>query len=362
MGKFKAIIDEVFSRPDNEIRDRAENENLQIMHLVSLLFAISEVFAICLFFLLGNGHYMKSFSVRQAIIGFSINLIYHICSKAINYKVDKSLTKKIYQGAYFISLIIWSLNISYYHYTIGEQITIMYMILVGITCFVTLAPRFSIPLISIPVIILYILMYRYDGARGMIAVNYFSFGIMFMAGSFIRYKLKIRSLNQMRELERINIALDREAREDPITGLRNRLCLSNDYDNYHGHRLCVIMIDIDYFKRYNDTYGHQIGDLVLKDIANATIEAFSKESSYRYGGDELMVVVKDPTEKYINQKLKQWLDLLSNISIEGVPHTLTCSYGYAMCEVYSTDDFLKLQKLADEMLYENKKNRPKWDE
>lgn len=361
MAILKEFIRTIFYIAEPEIRDRAENENLDIMQTASLLFAAAEALAVCIFCLAGNGHYVKSFSITQATIGFLINIIYYFCSKAINYKADKSVTKKIYQGAYFVSLLLWSLNISIYHYRIGEQVTTLYLVLVGITCFVTLAPRFAIPLISLPIIFFYWTAYSYDGARRLITLNYFSLGAMFIAGSYIRYRLKLKSLKQMVELERINIVLDREAREDQMTGLRNRLCLSDDYESFQGHRLCVIMLDIDYFKLYNDTYGHLVGDRVLKEIANVMIETFSRESCYRYGGDEFMAVIKEPREEYIREKLSEWNDRLKLIAIENVSHRLTCSYGYAISEVHSTEDFLRLQKLADERLYENKKHRPEWE-
>ena len=74
-------------------------------------------------------------------------------------------------------------------------------------------------------------------------------------------------LDQQRtELERLNQELTAISRRDPLTGLGNRMALDEDLDQLqarvtrYGHRYCIALLDVDHFKSYNDTYGHQSGD------------------------------------------------------------------------------------------------------
>jgi two-component system cell cycle response regulator len=102
---------------------------------------------------------------------------------------------------------------------------------------------------------------------------------------------------QQAELERLNDALHKQARHDPLTGLRNRLQMLEDlglcearFERY-GHGYAVAMCDIDRFKAYNDHCGHLAGDDVLRAVADELARLCrSGDAAYRYGGEELLVV------------------------------------------------------------------------
>jgi diguanylate cyclase (GGDEF)-like protein len=87
-----------------------------------------------------------------------------------------------------------------------------------------------------------------------------------------------------------------ETLHDPLTGLLNRRSLS---DAPHGLvPAAVLMLDIDHFKAVNDTYGHAIGDVVLRSVADAISECLRRvDTAIRYGGEEFLVlVVLEPGE------------------------------------------------------------------
>lgn len=114
-----------------------------------------------------------------------------------------------------------------------------------------------------------------------------------------------------RELERLfqrltemNLELDRLSRIDPLTGLLNRRAwveaaqACEDTATYEGLPLGLIMIDVDYFKHYNDFLGHHQGDECLKRVAHAIVaESHPSDACGRHGGEEFIVAgAHDPAE------------------------------------------------------------------
>lgn len=104
---------------------------------------------------------------------------------------------------------------------------------------------------------------------------------------------------QQVELEQLNERLFQQARVDPLTGLGSRLRLKEDLEKLsarlarHPERYCALMCDIDYFKQYNDSYGHAAGDGVLRNVAQAIAGKLRDgDQAYRYGGEEFLVLLR----------------------------------------------------------------------
>ena len=110
-----------------------------------------------------------------------------------------------------------------------------------------------------------------------------------------------RRLNeQARTLENLNEQLRHQSRRDPLTGLGNRLRLTEDLQSLtaraerYGHGYCVVLCDIDGFKPYNDHYGHQAGDAVLRKLGDAIAgHCRTTDTAYRYGGEEFLILLPE---------------------------------------------------------------------
>jgi diguanylate cyclase (GGDEF)-like protein len=109
-----------------------------------------------------------------------------------------------------------------------------------------------------------------------------------------------RLVAQQAELERLNIQLFGQARQDPLTGLGNRLQLWEDLETLHaevgqeGRTYAVAMCDVDRFKPYNDSWGHPAGDDVLRQVATTIkLQCNAKVRAYRYGGEEFLLLLPD---------------------------------------------------------------------
>ena len=145
---------------------------------------------------------------------------------------------------------------------------------------------------------------------------------------------------------------------DPLTELYNRRFILENTESIleNSKGITVMMIDIDHFKRVNDTYGHQCGDLVLKSIASCIKYGLRKEDLVvRYGGEEFLVIISNTD---FNTSIKVGKRILENIrrtsvNCEKQKIRVTVSIGLVFTE--SSKAILPLIEEADRMMYQAKK-------
>ncbi len=108
--------------------------------------------------------------------------------------------------------------------------------------------------------------------------------------------------------------LTEKAAHDPLTGLRNRLNLEEslrsmiDMAMTSNSCLSCLMLDIDYFKKLNDSHGHEAGDKVLREIAQLLVETLGdRGTAFRYGGEEFLIMLPDTTEENARKLAEQLL-------------------------------------------------------
>ena len=147
-----------------------------------------------------------------------------------------------------------------------------------------------------------------------------------------------RLQGQLIEIGLLQSKLREQAIRDPLTNLFNRRYLEETLERElsrgarENYPVCIIMIDLDHFKRINDTYGHEAGDLVLKTIADAISENSRRgDFACRYGGEEFVIVMPNITMDVAYERaenLRQSLNLLS-IPYEYYHLSVTLSMGIA---------------------------------
>ena len=119
-----------------------------------------------------------------------------------------------------------------------------------------------------------------------------------------------------------------------------------------------MMMDVDYFKQINDTYGHAVGDRVLHKVGHLLKSSFRENDIVgRIGGDEFLIFMEGITsEEFAVRRMKNLQQYLRELPIEELEeHTLTCSMGAAFMPKDGTT-FGELYKHADEALYTTKRN------
>tara|TARA_B110000211_G_C14091255_1_gene559289 strand:+ start:6659 stop:7804 length:1146 start_codon:yes stop_codon:yes gene_type:complete len=145
---------------------------------------------------------------------------------------------------------------------------------------------------------------------------------------------------------------------DPLTGLYNRrgmdLSLNHIVSAAHRSEKCIsaISMDIDFFKKINDAYGHDGGDYVLKKFAEALLKSVRpNDVCCRLGGEEFVIVLPEAKQDYavmVAERIRQEIEALKLI-YEGSTITLTSSFGVAT--YYKNIDIDYLLKNADKALY-----------
>ena len=156
-------------------------------------------------------------------------------------------------------------------------------------------------------------------------------------------------------------ALSEQARTDPLTGLNNRLKLSEDLEQLQAHsqrygeEYCVAMCDVDNFKSYNDIYGHQAGDAALRSVAAALLStARSSDGIYRYGGEEFLLLLPHQSLQGGRAFMVRALETVRAMDIahSGDPTGhLTLSAGIAAFTATHRPDMPTLLEEADAALY-----------
>lgn len=155
------------------------------------------------------------------------------------------------------------------------------------------------------------------------------------------------------------LRLYRQATRDPLTGLFNRRALSERMQQQlesldrKGHSFSLLMLDLDRFKRINDTYGHQLGDQVLETVAGILRDALREtDVAGRWGGEEFLVALPGSTSEDAGQVAERLRTRIRGTPVPlpgGDSLSVTTSIGLAVRE--SGESLDDLVRRVDEALY-----------
>lgn len=157
-----------------------------------------------------------------------------------------------------------------------------------------------------------------------------------------------------------------QALHDPLTGIYNRNYFNRliQLEEHRARRLdsaiSFIMVDVDNFKNINDRYGHQAGDQVLQEVAKALENALRKtDTVLRYGGDEFLIILTRMTSDYthiVENRISKAIEKLQGFAaIDG--NNITVSMGHAYWTPDSETTIDEILKVADLVMFENKRNK-----
>ena len=195
-------------------------------------------------------------------------------------------------------------------------------------------------------------IYRYEGKTAFY-ISFFNHVVCF-AFVIIFSTLFILELTRSREkLEKQAEELKHLADYDELTKLRNRRSMLDIWKRLGRNDYCVVMGDIDDFKKINDTYGHENGDDVLKLVANSMQEAIdSIDYVSRWGGEEFLMIVFGNLAYALKVIDKVQRELKNaNLIVEGQRVEVTMTFGISECAGEQKGDIDELIRQADRRLY-----------
>ncbi|ASV53629.1 diguanylate cyclase (GGDEF) domain protein [Lelliottia jeotgali] len=150
--------------------------------------------------------------------------------------------------------------------------------------------------------------------------------------------------------------ISQDALTDGLTGLANRRAFDTDAEHYNAlPNTHIAMIDIDNFKIINDTWGHTVGDVVLKATAELGLRLRGLENItlYRYGGEEIAVLFQDISQEKAQSYLEKWRISLNTRSFR--ESDLRVSFSAGICKM-GGDSLSDVVAKADRLLYQAKKS------
>lgn len=201
--------------------------------------------------------------------------------------------------------------------------------------------------------------------------------------SYMRYKKQVEDfsnrkiiLDKSKELERINrkleaanLKLEKLSQIDGLTGVYNRFVfdrtLKAEWDRCRRRftSLSLIMVDIDFFKTFNDNYGHQAGDDCIRQVAETLLSCAKRSSDIvaRYGGEEFAVIFPYMEKEHVLVLAEQMRKMVAELAIaheySSVSEYVTISLGVATVVPSGGSSVEEFIRAADKALYEAKQRR-----
>ncbi|MBC3872833.1 sensor domain-containing diguanylate cyclase [Undibacterium flavidum] len=184
--------------------------------------------------------------------------------------------------------------------------------------------------------------------------------------SLIQISDSSTSIRREKMLRSHSEVLKKDATTDSLTGLYNRRFFDEHYKISLGqairqkHPLSIFMVDIDYFKQYNDYYGHPAGDKILIQVASTLKSQISRSSDMlaRYGGEEFVMILPNMTEQNAMAFAEKLIDAVSQLAL---PHLksksekiITISIGASTYDPNQHREVSALIDAADTALYKAK--------
>ena len=345
----------------NEERAGINKNNLRMIGRVVPAFIIFTAVLLVIYAgLLISAPERRRLDLYSLLVCFLLFLIVFFLHKRLE-RDPISSSKKGAEGMMELSywaFSIWGICVSWRMYLNGNQMLIMDTVQIVFAFLICSYPLWGVIRVVTSYVILFLILFRTDGAAQINLAIYSLMAGMLCFGTVLRYGMELRNLEQMHALASHARAMENRSTHDELTGMKNRMALREDFPGHCHETLCVIMADVDHFKRYNDTYGHEVGDQILIAVASEITNLFGEDSTYRYGGDEFLIIQKDYTRSEISTLLMVWADAVRNIRLDIIPEEgdFSCSYGFTYGRPSGEEELRQMVVRADRKLYEMKRS------
>lgn len=346
---------------EDKIKVRLVRENLKRVIVMSIIMLITLPI---IYFVVS--FYLQESAIKNVYQGLMLALecisaIFFGVALYVKKKRDYGLAPLIFRGFWAFTLIFF-LGFSYINILDTKSLGV-YCGMIGI---ISLIPLLSMQenLCYVVVQLIYILiLYKTLDIPGVSIACILALNVALFGLSRLEYDQKCNMLRMQQKLQ----SMAKNAEEDPLTGLFNRRGLDRNlntllpYSIRNRSMVALLIIDIDNFKKYNDSFGHPQGDKCLKYVAG-TIKKTARRSTdvaARIGGEEFVVFIHGAKEL---EPVKLAEKVRANVEALQLKHSptlgravVTVSIGVAAMIPTNMDSVTELYKKADKALYKAKK-------
>ncbi|MCF0114584.1 MAG: diguanylate cyclase, partial [Erysipelotrichaceae bacterium] len=289
----------------NRIHKHLLNENYFTLSICGIVIIIFQLIMLMMNYASGSTS-MKTILYRyHYMVLIAITLIAEILIYIFK-KSDKTLSLFYFtMGIYMFLVYLWGSAITYIGFGHSQDLSTYAYVVIATSAIILLEPWAVFINVATSNTVLYWMLIRNPMMQGVdmgTIIQLTSIGALSLVVSIVsfnrrllRVRLEFDQKQSLQEIQYLNRQLQRDADCDGLTGLYNRHFLTQHIDDplKVGDEAStgILMIDIDYFKQINDTYGHQAGDEVLTYLGGEIRSLVRDEDSYavRYGGEEFLV-------------------------------------------------------------------------
>lgn len=362
---MSSIIEKIkywgFPKTDKATEEEIDRLNLNSVFYASIVVGLVQAVSLIVYIIGSHGSLKAPETVATIIrVGFSVLvcLLAFFISWGVKqgklFQKDSHILKNTVVAVFDLVLVTWGMYVSAIHFQNGEQILTFFTTELAAILLVRMRPVIS-SLIIFGTYTVYFFILNFGIEWGRInPYNYFTLAVFSVAGTLINYRLTVNYIEQKNKANNLNRSLEYIASHDNVTQLQNRYAFTRDLPAYVHQPVCVVMGDIDGFKKVNDTLGHKTGDDILYRFSNILSENFPHKSIYRYGGDEFLIIMPNSTEADVRARLKRVNERFSAIHLGDYKTAFGCSFGLVTGKPTSTDALIGLTMQADQALYEEK--------
>ena len=330
-----------------------------------LLYVSGTILAFFVFYNLQQGAYLIAF----------IDFI--IASSILYAGIDIRKTASIKRASLISTASVFLLMLSLVYFVQGANFTLIWTVFLPIFAIFINGSKRGLIITAIFYMAIFTIAYQGLGVWLDGAWTSASFARLIMASlglTFITYFFEQslenahKALMKSHKLEEQYIkTLEQCSITDPLTTLYNRRHLAAKFKEKFaqakekGSYFSLTILDIDKFKEYNDTYGHQAGDEALVALSAALKESLRRESDsiFRLGGEELCILLAADEKNKLIQSLKRVKEKIAELEIEHIKSEhkiLSASFGVSIIHEYQNMNFDKMYQEADINLYKAKEN------
>ncbi|SFQ30081.1 diguanylate cyclase (GGDEF) domain-containing protein [Lachnospiraceae bacterium XBB1006] len=350
LDKKRKMMHNLFARQDEETARMILRQNSYLTKVVSGLMMLVETG-----FLIWSIQNYGIFSLQEPwtnqVIAQRLYLVVALYSGIVCiYLQRKNTGHRLFLEAYYIVLLLFGIVLSAIYQEEGRSEAVLILTLIC-TFGVTLMHPWRVSITSAITFLVYVVIYYQLGCfRWQHALNVMEIQFFLNIIGLVKYYTLREYIIANHKLERYTHILEGLSFTDELTGIGNRNALSRDWNGFVGNTYSVCVVDVDDFKKYNDTYGHGTGDFVLQTVAKELGITFGEKNVYRLGGDEFLIIT-EWEEKQTTDGLMVILEKLSHLTNEGQVLGVGLSIGCVRGTCRNDADMGMYMNKADAVLY-----------